>query len=318
MKIIRNGIYCLLHTFVIAIFLTATTVMAQTAGIGTRTPAATNNTEVVTTAGNIIIDNTGKMGVLVANPLVALDFRSGTNQSVAIGMTNQTAAQAGAGALRYNPTPAIGVKGYLEYSDGTKWIGYFPYGKPHIVVMAEKTTQDVYIFEPGAIPTIGPQTNGMPQRTSAYLTNWTEKLDSDSGTPTNTFDPSTGEFIAPRDGVYFATFTFALQANYIKSWLATNANQTEAIWEVRDASGTIKQRVKTSNGYPSDTGSAYNTSGGTLISGSVCTVSVFMVKGDKLRPFSWISLADNEFNYAASSRPFDTTGGYNVLTIVEQ
>lgn len=288
---------------IIAGFLT-TQAIAQT-GIGTLSPA--NPTDIVTTAGKVIIDNTGKLGVLVPSPKVGIDLRStGTNRSFAIGMTDQSAAAAGKGALRYNPSPAIGVKGYPEFSDGTNWVGFFPYGKPHIVVIAEKTTQDTYVFETGEVA-IGAYTTGMPPRSSAYLTNWTQKLDSDSGTDTTNFNPSTGEFIAPRAGVYFATFTFALADNNVNTG---GNNQTEAIWEVRNPAGTITQRVKTNNGYPSDTGGG---AGNVVKVGSACTVSVYLDKGDKLRPFSWCSVA-----FGTGMRPFDVSGGYNVLTIVEQ
>jgi len=274
-------------------------------GIGVANPV--NPVEVNTSAGKIIIDNTGRIGVLVASPKVAIDLRSGANGSIAIGNTDKTAAEAGAGALRYVPSPAIGVKGYLEFSDGTQWVSFFPKGKPRIIVMASKTSQDTYVFESSTPSEIGTK-SGIVQRRSSYLTNWTEKLDTDSGVPTNNFDPTTGEFIAPRTGVYFATFTFALQSSQVN----TGANnQTEAIWEVRNPAGTITQRVKTNNGYSSDTGGSPNA----VSVGSACTVSVYMNKGDKLRPFTWITVA-----FDGTISQFDTSSGgiYNALTIVEQ
>ncbi|WP_312766662.1 hypothetical protein [Epilithonimonas sp.] len=283
-------------------------------GVGTLSPA--NSVEIktnaTTTSKNVIIDNTGRLGVLVAAPRVAIDLRSGgTNGSVAIGYTDQSAAVAGKGALRYVNSPAIGVLGYLEYSDGSNWISFYPYGKPRIVVMARKATQDTDVFEStdpvGSGTELGPKA-GLVQRRSSYLTNWSEVLDSDSGVNANNFNPVTGEFIAPRDGVYFATFTFALQNTTVE----TNTNkQTEAIWQVKDGTtNVIIQRVKTENGYSSDSGS------GTLPVGSACTVSVYLKKGDKLRPFTWVTL---QFNDSTLSK-FNVTnsGEYNALTIVEQ
>lgn len=274
-------------------------------GIGLSNP--TNPVEVKTDAGNIIIDNSGKIGALVTNPKVALDLRSNVNGSVAIGNTTKTAAQAGAGALRYVASPAIGVKGYLEFSDGSNWVSFFPKGKPRIIVMASKITQDTYVFESATPSEIGTK-SGIVQRRSSYLTNWTEKLDSDSGVPTSNFNPATGEFVAPRDGVYFATFTFALQSSQVNTG---SNNQTEAIWEVRNPSGTITQRIKTNNGYSSDTGASPNA----VPVGSACTVSVYLNKGDKLRPFTWITVA-----FDGTISQFDTSGNgaYNSLTIVEQ
>jgi hypothetical protein len=289
---------------IIPLLLLATQVNAQI-GVGTR--SSVNSAEIVTDAGNVIVDNTGKVGVLVANPTVAMDLRSGSNGSVGVGMTDKTATAAGAGALRYVASPAIGVKGYLELSDGNQWIGLYPKGKPRIVVMANKTSQNTEVFEG---PDSGAKT-GIMQRRSSYLTNWTEVLDSDSGVPTtaltSTFNPTTGEFVAPRDGVYFATFTFALQSNNVNTG---SNNQTEAIWEVRNPAGIITQRIKTNNGYASDSGAGTSNQ---VPVGSACTVSVKLKKGDKLRPFTWISV-----QFDGNNSLFNTDASYNVLTIVEQ
>lgn len=299
---LKNKIRLLKAGIVMLLFVTQ---LKAQIGIGVQDPI--NPVEIKTDAGNVIIDKNGKIGVLVTNPKVAIDLRSGINGSIAVGNTDKTAVQAGAGALRYIASPAIGVKGYLEFSDGTNWISFFPKGKPRIVVMASKTTQDTYVFESTVPSELGTK-SGIVQRRSSYITNWTEKLDSDSGVPTSNFNPSTGEFIAPRAGVYFATFTFALQSSQVNTG---GNNQTEAIWEVRNSSGTITQRVKTNNGYASDTGASPNA----VPVGSACTVSVYLNKGDKLRPFTWITVALD-----GTMSQFDTSGNgiYNALTIVEQ
>lgn len=299
MKILQNKIKNLAYTFVPVLFVA--NVNAQM-GVGTLDP--TNAAEIVTSAGNIVVNDEGKVGVLVTEPKVALDLRSGSNGSVAIGNTDKSAAAAGAGAVRYVNSPAIGVKGYLEFSDGTNWVSFFPYGKPRIVVMANKTTQNTVVFEG---PDSGPKM-GIMQRRSSYLTNWAEKLDSDSGVPTNNFDPVAGEFTAPRAGVYFATFTYAL-ADQVAETFDLNNLQTEAIWEVRRA-GTIIQRVKTNNGYASNSGS------NTQPLGSSCTVSVYLEQGDKLRPFVWITT--RYIDTDMSSFNVSGSGVYNALTIVEQ
>lgn len=305
---IQNKIQSLVCNFALMVFF-VTQVNAQM-GVGTSNP--TNPTEIVTTGGNVIVDNTGKIGVLVATPKVAMDLRKtgGINGSVAIGHTDKTASGAGAGAIRYVDSPAIGVLGYLEFSDGTNWLSFFPNGKPRIVVTANKVTQNTYVFEsgeaPGSATGVGTKA-GIVQRRSSYLTNWTEKLDSDSGQPRTNFDPSTGEFVAPRAAVYFATFTYSLVSQVIES--GGNV-QTEAIWEVRNSGGAITQRVKTNNGYASNSGSNIQPVG------AACTVSVYLNQGDKLRPFSWISTRFNDAD--TSSFNISNGGVYNVLTIVEQ
>lgn len=274
-------------------------------GIDITNPNPANALEINTTE-KVIIDKTGKIGIGVAAPKTAIDLRSGTNGSMAIGMTDQSAFEAGAGALRYNPNPAIGVQGYIEYSDGTVWVPILPYGKPRIVVMAEKTNNNSTVFEPGQWP-IGNYTDGIPGRSAAYLTSWTEKLDSDSGQSRTNFNPATGEFIAPRAGVYLATFNFALAPSQVNS--SFYENQTEAIWEVRNSSNEIIQKIKTNNGYPQDTGNPPNA----VIVGSACAASLYLNAGDKLRPFVWINVS-----WDPDKRPLLNTGGYNDLTIIEQ
>ena len=75
----------------------------------------------------------------------------------------------------------------------------------------------------------------------------------------------------------------------------------------------IIQRVKTNNGYSSDSG---NAAANKLPVGTACTVSVYLNQGDKLRPFSWISTEFND-NYLSQFN-VSRAGQYNVLTIVEQ
>lgn len=276
---------------------------AQTS-VGAR--STSNGLEIVTPAGyeKSIITKDGKVGIGTLTPKVELDIRSEANSALAIGMTEQSAGEAGAGAIRYVPSPAIGVKGYIEYSDGQKWIGYHPYGKPRLIVVAEKNSQDIYVYEAGA-QQIGSYTAGMPARSSSYLTNWEKKLDSDSGTETNNFNAANGEFIAPREGIYWAIFSVALQSDLITANESYDSNQIEAIWEVRDFSGVLKSKIKSAKAFPGN---------GVSEAGVSCLVGVHLMKGDKLRPAMWIDLIWNH----GSFKPLNTNTGYNILTIVEQ
>lgn len=312
----QNKIMRKINLIILVLFISSKSI-AQL-GVNTKSPA--HPLDIKTNEGNVIIDKTGKIGVGLTNPKVALDLRSGDNGAMALGMTNQTATEAGSGAIRYNHSPAIGVKGYVEFSDGEQWIGYFPYGQPRIIVIAEKKDNKVEVFENGHV-TIGSYTDGIPARSATYLTSWNEVLDSDSGSNRNNFDPLKGEFVAPREGVYLATFTFALEENEVH---ANDATQVEAIWEVRDSSNAIIQRIKTNNGYASDTGMDWwGQPKGIVTVGSTCTASFYLKKGDKVRPFVWTNVSrtttgTNDAKYNASKRRLLNTGGYNVLTIVEQ
>ncbi len=288
---------------VIISLLFCNNIAAQT-GVGTG--STSNALEIVTPSGNekTIVTSKGKVGIGVSEPKLKLDIRSAKNSALAIGMTEQSAQDAGAGAIRYVPSPAIGVKGYIEYSDGNKWIGYHPYGKPRLVVVAEKKSQDVYVYEPGAKP-VGAYNSGIPARSSSYLTNWTEILDSDSGTDTDNFDASNGQFKAPREGIYWAIFSIALQSGLITANESFDSNQIEAIWEVRDSSGQLKSKVKSAKAFPGN---------GIAEAGASCMVGVHLKKGDSLRPAVWIDLLWDHSRF----KPFNTNAGYNVLTIVEQ
>lgn len=156
----------------------------------------------------------------------------------------------------------------------------------------------------GAKP-VGAYNSGIPARSSSYLTNWTEILDADSGTETDNFDASNGQFKAPREGIYWAIFSIALQSGLITANESFDSNQIEAIWEVRDSSGQLKSKVKSAKAFPGN---------GTAEAGVSCMVGVHLKKGDSLRPAVWIDLLWDHSRF----KPFNTNAGYNVLTIVEQ
>src|SRR5690606_1219053 len=276
--------------------------------------------EVKTSGANTIVTTDGKMGVQMDAPILKLDLRSLTEEgTLALGWTDQTAAQAGKGALRYNPTVTWGgVHGFIEYSDGTVWVPFYPKGKPRIVVMAEKNNNDVRVDGPSFV-TAGHYTGGVPPRTSTYPTNWTEKVDMDSGTPGNYFDPTRGEFKAPRTGMYLATFTFALEKAPVQH---EEHNYWEAIWQVIDKNGNHRYDIKSNNGYPSDSGSSPNG----VVVGSYCTGMLYLEEGDIARPFIWgkteftngpNATGTNQQKYDKTKRPFILNKGFNVLTIME-
>lgn len=280
---------------------------------------STHPMEVKTQGENTIVTEDGRMGVQMNNPILKMDLRSLSEEgTLAIGWTDQTAAQAGKGALRYNPSPTWGgVQGFIEYSDGTVWVPFHPEGKPRIVVMAEKNNDIVRVDAPGYV-SAGTYTGGVPPRTSTFIPNWDVRVDMDSGTPQNNWNNERGEFVAPRTGVYLATFAFALDKAPVQH---EEHNYWEAIWQVLDSNRIKKYDIKSNNGYPSDSGSA---PAGVVV-GSYCTAMLYMEEGDIARPFIWgkteWTLRPNDPNatkYDATKRPFIKNKGFNSLTIIEQ
>lgn len=281
---------------------------------------STHPMEVKTQGENTIITEDGRMGVQMNNPILKMDLRSLSEEgTLAIGWTDQTAAQAGKGALRYNPTPTWGgIQGFIEYSDGTEWVPFHPEGKPRIVIMAEKNNDIVRVDASGYVAA-GTYTGGVPPRTSTFLPNWEVRVDMDSGTPQDNWNNATGEFVAPRTGIYLATFAFALEKAPVQH---EEHNYWEAIWQVLDGNGVRKYDIKSNNGYPSDSGPA---PAGVVV-GSYCTAMLYMEEGDIARPFIWgkseFTPRPNSYNnntkYNETRRPFVKNQGFNSLTIIEQ
>ena len=177
-------------------------------GINTDTPSATldivssdtktilvknsSNTEIFT------LLNTGSVGIGQPNPAVRLDARAVSGDAaIGIGNTNQTAADAKAGAVRYN--------GGLEYSNGVVWTKVKANPVKALVV---------------ALCNDGTLT--FPSPSSTRITNWTKIHDT-----TNSFDASTGTFTAPRAGVYTVSFSY----NFLGGTIAAGS-QAESIWRV--------------------------------------------------------------------------------------
>lgn len=116
----------------------------------------------------------------IANPVTKVDLRGAGNSanSVGIGQTTQTAADAGAGALRYSPFNG----GRIQFSEGTVWSN-LQADPRKVSVVAEITS---YI---GA--------TGVAFETVSDITSYREKSEAD-----NALDATTGIFKAPRPGFY--------------------------------------------------------------------------------------------------------------------
>ena len=174
------------------------------------------------------------------------------------------------------------------------------------VVIATKTNQET-IYEEKDKTVIG-----IPHRTPVYITKWQKKYETtDKG---GAFDASKGVFTAKRDATFTATFTFALENGRILS-NSVDTNQIEAIWRVYDENGKEINTVKCANAFPSDSRQNQSSSGD-VKAGSNCTGSIFLRKGQKIRPAVWIDL-DPDKNKMFDLSKSNGNSLYNNLTIVE-
>ena len=226
-----NIIYQLLACILI---FSASTIAAQT-GVLTQDPstplhidAADDNAATPTAAqlqNDVVVTAAGNLGVGVLAPATKVDLRSADQKGI-IGVgqnTGQTAAVAGAGAMRYS------TSGYLEYSDGETWIPLPLAAPPKALVNATKTsTQSI--------------TSGTSTSTPIPITGW--QATTNSG---GYFDALNGTFTAPRTGFYLVSFNITLTAANI----ARNSFIETAI-EASGLNGTTTTIPKfvTVNSYP--------------------------------------------------------------------
>src|SRR5690606_22456466 len=276
----------------IAVLFCSTAVMAQT-GINTRNPQGVlhidgagdnNNTatpslqEVV---NDVVITNTGFVGVGTLTPVVKLDLRSeeGHRNAIGIGQTTMTAADAGRGALRYYQTtnPTL-INSQLQTSDGVVWTStYLPPVKAVVVArMANAFTVN--------------------RNANVNITDWDEIRDM-----ANNFDPSTGVFTAPRDGVYTFLMTFNFVAGPI---VAGSRVEVQFV----DGSGTML-------------GKSYKTYGKShrdTQAGGSATVTLELTAGMSVRPRIWHNITSSGGRalrvHSDYSHP---NGGFNNLTVIE-
>lgn len=304
------------------LFTFSATINAQV-GVGIEQPKGIfhvdplrNTTDVAssTTDDFLVQDVTGNVAIGNNSPKVKLDVRGAAENAIGLGNTNQTAVQAEEGAIRYNTTLQK-----IQYSNGIEWNDVIVNPLVKSVFIATKNSQEVVCYAQGGE---SPGTySGMPHRTPCYLTSWTQKYNNsgDGGT----FNTTTGEFTAKRDGVFTATFTFALESGRIRAWNgssnAVDNNQIEAIWRLKDTNGVEINAVKCANSFPSDSRNNVNDAGSAPAASS-CTASFYMQNGQKIRPEAWIDLDPGNrklFNSTSTGSGATLTSYYNNLTIVE-
>ncbi|UOU98320.1 hypothetical protein MUU74_17740 [Chryseobacterium daecheongense] len=138
-------------------------------------------------SNDVVVTANGNFGIGVLDPVTKLDLRSTDSKGlIGLGTSNQSPADAGSGAIRYN------TSGFLEYSDGEQWIA-LPLAPPtKALVNANKSS----------VQSIG-------NNSTVYISGWNETVDLGSGA-NGDFDPATGVFTVPRDGFYLVSFSITL------------------------------------------------------------------------------------------------------------
>ncbi len=207
-------------------------------GIGITTPEATLhidpkfNTNKNTPASyydDVVFTKDGLLGVGTKSPKTRLDLRSDENlNELGIGTTNQTAAAAKAGALRYNPQTAD-----LSYSDATNWIR-----------LAHKEVNDF-------VDVSNSSQQNFSNNATTTITNWTKNTDVN-----NSFTASTGIFKASKNGIYIVTFNYTLAS----STIASNTRIEAIIQTNSNVVSTIKS-FKCVNSFPGNNNIANKLSG---------------------------------------------------------
>ncbi len=173
---------------------------------------------------DVVVTSAGKLGVGVLNPVTKVDLRSADQKGI-IGVgqnAGQTAAAAGGGAIRYN------TGGYLDYSDGEKWIALPLTAPDKALVNATKSSSQ-----------------SIANDTETYITGWNASVNIGGY-----FDGDI--FTAPRDGFYLVSFNITLASGSI-----ANSSYIETIIESDQTTNNIPV-YRTINSYPAFQASTIN------------------------------------------------------------
>lgn len=280
--------------FMILMFLFTTTSLFSQVGINTEIPQGMlhvdgkkDNQSPPTTeqAGNdFVVTTNGNVGVGTITPAVKLDLRSTSNlnNALGIGSTSKTAEAVGAGTIRYVDVSG----GKLQVSDGVQWMDIYSTPKKSFVVARIRTADKAIKFT---------------YNIASVLANW-EVTNDVSGS----FNGTSGEFTAPRDGVY--TFSFAY--DFVQEGSTFLAN-----------SSVESQFVKNNNLIEVKCLKTYGKSTRGAQAGGNCVSSMKLNENDKV-VVKLLQRIDNSTSGGRGLRSSPTVNapnfGFNNLTIVEQ
>lgn len=288
----------------LSIFCCCTGIMNAQIGIGTGNPqgafhidgakdnAATGIPTATQVSNDVIINKaTGFIGVGVLNPQVKLDMRSvSTENALGLGSTTMTATAAGAGAVRYDVVNApTGAK--IEVSDGSVWNKAYVAPQKAVVVLRKITSQSI------------------SPNSATPITGWNVVRDMSSS-----FNTTTSEFMAPRNG----TYTFLLTFNFA-STVINDGSRVESQF-YNPVTGTIFASVyKTFGQSMTGTSDDGNFTRSTQAGGS-STVTLTLTAGTKVVARLLHTLASGAVLLRVtsnSSDPANPDDGFNNLTIIE-
>lgn len=277
------------------------TVYAQQTGIGTLNPqgplhidgAKDNGTGVPTPTqaiNDVIVTNSGFIGVGTLNPVVKVDLRSANVQNAfGLGQTTMTAATAKAGAVRYDEVNVpVGAK--IEVSDGIVWNKLYVSPQKAVVVARKISAQSI-------------------GNSATILTNWQEKRDMSSS-----FDEVSGQFTAPRTATYTFLLTFNFNAVNINDGTRVESQFYRTSGTTAVLASVYKTFGQSMTGTPDDAFSIKQTQ-----AGGSSTVTLTLNQGDVVVTRLLHNLINGNIGLrrTSSTDPTHSDAGFNNLTIIE-
>ena len=231
---------------------------------------------------DFVFTEDGNIGLGTILPKVRLDLRASndTNNAIGISSTTKSASDAGAGAIRYVDKSG----GRIQISNGITWQNLISVPTKANVVARINATNNTQKFTYNVVKNV---------------TNWEEMYDR-----TSNFNPVTGIFTAPRDGIYTVSFTF----NFVNGPVLANSSVESQI--IKNGNTVAVKCLKT-----------YGKSTRPAQSAGNCVSSIFLKEGETINA-RLLQLIDNTTSGGRGLRSSTTITnpffGFNNLTIVEQ